>query len=182
MIHSTAPDIPTLASLDLHPYLDGNGQLPESCQGMIGVYAIFDQAQTLQLVGYSRDAYLSLKQHLVRQPQRCYSFKVHTISRPQRSTLEAIQTAWIQENGTLPPGNAEAAEEWTPAIEVKPYLTEAEQQQYEQEDELGRMKLLKSVARRVETEILAALKRRGVQMPIRFDPKAKEKGILQLKA
>jgi|GEM_PF-3436174 len=36
------------------------------------VYAIFDQKKVLQFVGYSRDVYLSLKQHLVRQPQQCY--------------------------------------------------------------------------------------------------------------
>lgn len=182
MIHSPVSEIPTLASLELQPYLDNNGQLPASLQGRIGVYAIFDAAQTLQLVNYSRDVYLSLKQHLVRQPHRCYGFKLHTISRPQRSTLEAIQSAWIQENGTLPPGNADEAEQWAPAIDVKPYLTEAEQQQYAQAAELDQIKLLKTVARRVETEVLAALASRGVQMPLRFDPKAKEKGLLQLKA
>ncbi len=80
MLPSPASEIPTLASLELQPYLDNNGQLPESLQGRIGVYAIFDAAQTLQLVNYSRDVYLSLKQHLVRQPHRCYGFKLYTIS------------------------------------------------------------------------------------------------------
>ncbi len=182
MTHSPETDIPALTRLPRYPYLDEGGQLPTACQGAIGVYAIFDQAEALQLVGYSRDVYLSLKQHLVRQPHCCYGVKWYAIARPQRSVLEAIQSAWIRENGTLPPGNGEAAEQWTPAIDVKPHLTPEEQQQYEHSDELGRSKLLKAVARRVETEVLATLATRGVQMPIRFDPKSKEKGILQLKA
>lgn len=181
MTYSPETEIPVLTNLPRYPYLDENGELPAACQGAIGVYAIFDQAETLQLVGYSRDVYLSLKQHLVRQPDRCYGVKWFAIARPQRSVLEAIQAAWIQENGTLPPGNGEAAAQWAPAIDVKPYLTPDEHQQYEQADELGRSKLLKVIARRVEAEVLAALTARGVQVPIRFDPKAKEKGLLQLK-
>jgi len=181
MTDSAATDIPPLASLPLVPYLDDSGQLPDLGPGVIGVYAIFDQAQTLQFVGYSRDVALSLKQHLVRQPHQCYGVKWHAIARPQRSHLEAIQAAWIREHGSTPPGNGAEAAQWAPAIDIKPYLTPAEQQQYAQAEELERSKLLKAVARRVETEVLASLASRGVQVSLRFDPKAKEKGLLQLK-
>ncbi|PSO93872.1 MAG: Nuclease subunit of the excinuclease complex, partial [Cyanobacteria bacterium QS_9_48_30] len=74
-------------------------------QGKIGVYAIFDCDQNLQLVAYSRDVYFSLKQHLIRQPQKCYWIKLQTIERPKRSVLEEIREAWIAENGSPPPGN-----------------------------------------------------------------------------
>ena len=42
-------------------------------------------------------------------------------------------------------------------------------------------KLLKQVARRVEETILAKLQQRGVTTEIRFSPKLKEQGLLDLK-
>ncbi|HEY9811941.1 MAG TPA: GIY-YIG nuclease family protein, partial [Candidatus Sericytochromatia bacterium] len=103
MTYST--EIPSLASLEYLPYIDENGNLPENLQGKIGVYAIFDNDKLLQLVAYSRDIYLSLKQHLVRQPQKCYWLKSQTIERPNRTILESIQSSWIEENGAIPVGN-----------------------------------------------------------------------------
>lgn len=170
-----------LANLDFLPYLDENGQLPESLQGKVGVYAIFDQAQVLQFVGFSRDVYLSLKQHLVRQPQRCYWVKVQTIGKPSRTVLENHRTAWIAENGTTPVGNGPDEASWTQPIDAKAQMTDEEQQAYAAGDELGKMKTLKRVARRVEAEVLATLEMRGAQVPVRFDPKLKEAGLLNLK-
>lgn len=72
----------TFANLqDLNPiaYINGSGQLPEEFQGKVGVYAIFDGADLLQYIGYSRDVFLSLKQHLIRQPEKCVAVKVQTI-------------------------------------------------------------------------------------------------------
>jgi hypothetical protein len=60
-------------------------------------------------------------------------------------------------------------------------MTEDEKNTYLQTDELGQVKLLKTIARRVETEILEQLKQRGVNVEIRFNPKLKEKGLLDLK-
>ncbi|MEO8892635.1 MAG: GIY-YIG nuclease family protein, partial [Coleofasciculaceae cyanobacterium] len=87
----TNEPIASLADLDYIPYLDDTGNLPEELQGKIGIYAIFDQDKTLQIVNYSRDIYLSLKQHLVRQPQSCYWLKAETIERPNRTLLETIR-------------------------------------------------------------------------------------------
>lgn len=174
-------DIPSLASLETIAYLD-NGQLPEQFQGKVGVYAIFDQAQTLQYIGYSRDVFLSLKQHLVRRPQACYWLKVQTIDRPSRAILEAIRDAWIVENGSLPIGNGAAEAQWTQPIDVKTVMTTAEQQQFAAAiDEVAQIKVLKQVARRVEAELLQTLQTRGLQAEIRFNPKLKETGLLDLK-
>ncbi|MBC7968794.1 MAG: GIY-YIG nuclease family protein [Verrucomicrobia bacterium] len=175
-------DIPALSSLEFVLYIDDRGQLPEPLQGRIGVYAIFDQAQTLQYVGYSRDIYLSLKQHLVRQPEHCYWLKVQTIDRPNRTVLEEIRFAWINENGSVPVGNGADEGLWTQAIDAKTQMTLEEQSSYARAiDELTQMKVLKQVARRVEAEILDVLKSRGVQAEIRFNPKLKEAGLLDLK-
>lgn len=174
-------EIPSLASLEYIPYLDASGQLPEQFQGKIGVYAIFNLEQVLQFVGYSRDVDLSLKQHFVRQPQNCYWLKVQTVDRPSRTILESIRQAWITENGFLPKGNAADEAMWTQPIDAKATMTADEQTKFAASDELMQSKLLKNVARRMEEQILAELESRGLQMPIRFNPKLKEKGLLDLK-
>ncbi|MFN6568027.1 GIY-YIG nuclease family protein [Dendronalium sp. ChiSLP03b] len=180
---TTETNLPDLASLEYTAYIDDSGQLPEQFQGEIGVYALFDQEKVLQFVGYSRDVYLSLRQHLVRQPQKCYWVKVQTIERPSRTVLENIENAWIAENGSIPEGNGNNKEAWTQPIDVKTVMNPEEQANYQNpaNDELAQMKIIKNVARRVETEILRVLETRGLQMQIRFNPKLKEEGLLDLK-
>ncbi|VXD11314.1 GIY-YIG nuclease family protein [Planktothrix paucivesiculata] len=178
---TTPTEIPLLNSLDYIPYLDEHGKIPESLQGQIGVYAIFNQDKILQYVGYSRDIYLSLKQHFIRKNQGCYWLKLQTIERPSRTILEGIQQAWITENGSIPPGNGEDEPLWNHPIQVKPLMTPEEQNQYKKNDDIGQEKLLKQVARRVEEQILSELKARGLQEEIRFNPKLKTSGLLDLK-
>jgi len=60
-------------------------------------------------------------------------------------------------------------------------MTEEEKAQYQQSDELGQIKIKKKIARRVEAQIQKQLSDRGVKMEIRFNPKLKEKGLLDLK-
>ncbi|MFP5269868.1 GIY-YIG nuclease family protein [Coleofasciculus sp.] len=178
---SSETPIPALSDLEYIPYLDEGGNLPESLSGKIGVYAIFDQEKTLQLVNYSRDIYVSLKQHLVRKPQFCYWLKVETIERPNRTRLETIRKAWIEENGEIPPGNGGDEAIWNHPIDAKKTMTDEDKLTYNKSEELGQIKLLKKIARRVEAEILEQLKARGVQDEIRFNPKLKEQGLLDLK-
>lgn len=177
----TTDTIPSLASLEYILYIDTNGQLPEQFQGKVGVYAIFSGDKLLQYVGYSRDVHISLQQHLVRQPEKCYWLKVQTIDRPSRTILENIRDAWISENGSIPDGNAAEESKWTQPIDAKVAMTSDEQKKYTVTDELTQSKLLKNAARRVEAEILAQLESRGLKMQIRFNPKLKEKGLLDLK-
>jgi hypothetical protein len=80
-----------------------------------------------------------------------------------------------------PPGNSHQKSEWTDPIDVKLMMTDAEKQDYVQAEELAQTKLLKNIARRVEAEIKNALSARGVTMEIRFNPKLKEQGRLDLK-
>jgi hypothetical protein len=174
-------EIPAIASLECLPYLDKNGSIPQEIKGKIGVYAIFDESNKLQFIGYSRDIYLSLKQHLVRQPQQCYWFKVTTISRPSRTILEEIRQQWLTEIGEIPPGNSKEEAAWTQPIDAKIAMTEAEKSSYQQLEELAKIKLLKQIARRVEGELEERLKIRGSTMEIRFNPKLKEQGLLDLK-
>ncbi len=177
-------NLSSLATLKYISYIDDHGQLPEQFQGKIGVYAIFNQEKVLQFVGYSRDVYLSLKQHLVRQPKQCYWVKVETIERPTRTILENTENSWIAENGSVPWGNGDHKKKWTHPIDVKVLMTPEEQANYQNpaNDELAQIKVIKNVARRVEAEISTQLlEERGLQMQIRFNPKLKEEGLLDLK-
>jgi hypothetical protein len=172
---------PTLATLEYITFLDEDGQLPTNLTGKIGVYAIFNRDKILKFIGYSRDIYLSLKQHLVRQPHECYWVKVQITERPNRTLLEDIKSSWIQESGTIPVGNSTDEAKWDRPIDAKLAMTEVEKAQLDVLDELELSKLLKNVARRVEAEILAELESRGVRSEIRFNPKLKESGLLDLK-
>jgi hypothetical protein len=181
---TTETNLPILAELKYIPYIDDDGKLPEEYQGKIGVYAIFDTNQILQFIGYSRDVFLSLRQHLIRQPQACCWVKVETIKQPSRSILEAIEKAWIFENGSIPVGNGSDKNKWVEPIDTKILMTPEELANYEspRHDEITKMKILKNVARRVEGEILAILQGRGLQEQVRFNPKLKEEGLLDLKS
>jgi hypothetical protein len=176
-----------LADLAFLPYIDAEGLIPEApFAGKIGVFAIFDRDQQLQYVGYSRDVYLSLKQHLVRRPQHCYWLKVQVIDRIDRSLLTAISTGWLAEwaeaGGPEPIGNGAESALWSQDTEVRPLMTPTELAALEAADEAGRIQVLKNAARRVEAEILGLLADRGVTLALRFDPKLKEQGRLGLKA
>lgn len=180
---TSALDMPSLAALDFWPYLTETGEIPvEPFQGQVGVYGIFDQAQTLQYVGFSRDVYLSLKQHLTRRPLQCYWVKLQTVSRPSRPLLEALRSRWFAENGSIPEGNGADEAHWSQAIDAKAQITPTEQAAYEAADEAGQIQVLKNVARRVEAEIKVVLAQRGVTLALRFDPKLKEQGLLTLKS
>jgi len=175
-------DVLPLSTLEFVSYLGDSGLVPDQFQGNVGVYAIFNADQILQYIGYSRDIYLSLKQHLVRQPQSCYWLKVQTIDRPSRTVLEGIRDTWITENNASPLGNGADADAWNQPIDVKQTMTAEEQANFATAiNEAAQVKVLKQVARRVEANVLETLKTRGVQEEIRFNPKLKESGLLDLK-
>ncbi len=120
-------------------------------------------------------------EHLVRQPQKCYWLKAQTIDRPSRTILEGIRDAWITENGSISAGNTTEEAKWTQPIDAKVTMTADEQTRFASSEELTQSKILKNAARRVESQILSELESRGVKMQIRFNPKLKEKGLLDLK-
>jgi hypothetical protein len=174
---------PSLADLDYCSYIDAEGQLPHQFEGQIGVYAIFAEAKTVAYIGYSRDVSLSLRQHLVRQPQSCFWVKVYTVDKPDRTLLDSIKAFWIDENGSVPTGNGPAKVGWEQPIDVKSRMLPQESAQYTdpQLDEIKHQSVLKNAARRIETEILAVLTQRGVAEQLRFNPKLKDNGLLDLK-
>ena len=172
---------PTLADLDFLPYIDQNGAIASDFDQKIGIYAIYDEAKTLCYIGYSRDFKKSLEQHLVRCYDQCHWFKLHPCDRPSRTLLEEIRAAWLAENGATPIGNDTDEALWTQPIDVKPGLTPAEKAEIDAAEDIKKSKLLKDHARRVEDQIKTALEARGLKTEIRFQPKIKDQGLLDLK-
>jgi hypothetical protein len=160
--------------------LDSEGKINPDFEAKIAIYAIFDQDKKIQYIGYSRNLFKSLQQHLIRKVEQCHWFKVHIIERPNRSLLEGIRHDWIEENKGLLPSNEEQ-KKWTQPINTRQEMTPVEKQEYEQQDELNQIKILKKAARRVEDKIKEKLHQRGVTMNMRFNPKLKEEGLLDLK-
>jgi hypothetical protein len=99
------------------------------------------------------------------------------IERPNRTILESIKQAWLRESQAV----IDNEKLWTEPIDAKLAMTETEKEIYQSADEVGQIKLLKQLSRRVENDILSTLEKRGVQMEIRFNPKLKEQGLLDLK-
>ncbi|ANV83933.1 Nuclease subunit of the excinuclease complex [Picosynechococcus sp. PCC 7003] len=173
--------LPKLAALDFLPYIDAEGLICPAFNGKLGLYGIFDANQTLCYVGYSRDVSKSLQQHLVRCPEQCHWVKVFLGDRPSRTLLEEMRAAWLTENGTIPPGNGEAKSLWTQPIDIKQDLQPAEQETLQQSTELEMVKHLKNYARQREAAIKDYLIGRGLKTDLRFQPKLKEQGLLDLK-
>lgn len=178
---SNSSSLISLNDLLFFPYIDENGTINQELEGRIGIYAIFNQDKNLEYVGYSRNILVSLKQHLIRQVDNCYWLKFYTIDRPNRTILEDIKNHWLRENGVLPRGNHGDEKLWTQPMDTKLTMTAEDNSQYQQGDELGKIKVLKKVARRVEEEIKEKLRQRNFQMEIRFHPKLKEEGLLDIK-
>jgi hypothetical protein len=105
------------------------------------------------------------------------------VSKPDRTLLESVKAFWIEGNGSLPPGNGPLKTQWEQPIDVKSQMLPEESAQYidPQLDEPKHQSVLKNAARRIETEILATLSQRGVTEQLRFNPKLKENGLLDLK-
>jgi uncharacterized protein (DUF4415 family) len=95
--------------------------------------------------------------------------------------LEEIRAGWIAENGMVPAGNAQDQSAWEKPIDAKVLMNDTEKAALARADGLEAIKLMKQVARRVEATVLEKLQARGAQMEMRFNPKLKEEGLLDLK-
>lgn len=177
---------PRLADLAFVPYLTPDGKFTDCTEpgAKATVYAIFDEEKALHYIGVSRQVHQSMRLHFARVPRSCAFVKLQHIRSPSRALLEGIRDRWIQENGSLPPGNDNGLVQnvWENPLDCKPLMTEEERTRVE-EAAPGppKFKALKEVARRVERELVAGFQARNCTENLRFDPKLKEQGLLDLK-
>lgn len=175
--------VTSLADLPAHPYINAEGHLPQDYAQKIGAYAILDQQQSLTHLGFSRNVLLSLKQNLIRNPDACHWVKVATIDRPSKRDLEAILQHWQEECGGSPYTDDNPEKLWNQSINLHENMTEDEKAAYDDPtlNDRGRVKALKKTSRRLEAEILVRLEARGCHEELRFNPKLKETGVLDIK-
>lgn len=179
--------IPSLESLPWLSYLTDEGSIVDCSKAgaKASVYAIFDADKKLQYVGVSRQVYQSLRLHFARFPELCHWVKVEHISRPSRSALEGIRDHWIGESGGGVPGNdgGSMQHRWENPVDCKPLMTDEERAAVEAAAPgPPKAKAMKEAARRVERELEAQFKARQCTDVLRFDPKLKETGLLDLKS
>ncbi|CAM6094859.1 unnamed protein product [Calypogeia fissa] len=179
-------DIGSLNSLEYISYLTEEGKIADCSKSdaKASVYAIFDDVKALQYVGVSRAVSPSMKLHFARVPSKCFYVKVQHLTKPSRSILESIREKWISENGSSPPGNDNGEQQniWENPRDCKPLMTDEEKKIVE-EAAPGppTAKALKNVARRIEAGLFETFKARNCTEPLRFDPKLKDNGLLDLK-
>ncbi|KAG5187073.1 hypothetical protein JKP88DRAFT_193903 [Tribonema minus] len=175
-----------LSSLPMIPYLNEEGLVSDvgAARGVkASVYAVYDATPALQYIGVSRSVQQSLRLHLARCPELTHSVRVQHITTPSRSLLEVIKDEWCAENGGAPPGNDGGAEQarWEMPMDVKPLMTEEDKEKLMTAREKGREdSAIKAIARRFEAAKVEIMEARGVKENMRFDPKLKGQGLLDL--
>jgi hypothetical protein len=181
-------EFPSLSSLPMLPYLTEAGLTTDVMDGApsgvkASAYAVFDSDQRLVYVGASRGVQQSLRLHLARCPELTYGIKVYHITKPSRTLLGLIMDAWMDEEGGAPIGNdgGPGQDRWENPMNVMPLMTDQDRADLESAREKGREDgAIKKIARRFEAEKVAVLESRGVTENMRFDPKLKGKGLLDL--
>ncbi|KAI8100461.1 hypothetical protein M9435_006945 [Picochlorum sp. BPE23] len=82
----------------------------------VGVYAIYDASRALQYVSYSRNIVLAAKSRLEAVGEEKCAFVRNMVfantAMQTRQALEAQQSNWINEHGTVPPGNGIEKDVW----------------------------------------------------------------------
>eukprot|EP00879_Flechtneria_rotunda_P013458 GHRR01014052.1.p1 GENE.GHRR01014052.1~~GHRR01014052.1.p1 ORF type:complete len:432 (+),score=154.38 GHRR01014052.1:100-1395(+) len=82
----------------------------------LGVYAIYDQHQQLQYVGYSRNIVLAVKGHVSRMGKERVAFIRPMVfankAMASRTHMQAEADSWLAKAGTTPPGNLAEQHLW----------------------------------------------------------------------
>jgi Fe-S cluster biogenesis protein NfuA len=91
-----------------------------------GVYAIYDTKRNLQFVSFSRNVVLAIKAHFSRVGEdKCAFVKVMVFANKamqSKSALEREAANWLEEAGTLPPGNGAEKDLW---VQDSPFDTKS---------------------------------------------------------
>mmetsp|Transcript_11180 Transcript_11180/g.34248 ORF Transcript_11180/g.34248 Transcript_11180/m.34248 type:complete len:134 (+) Transcript_11180:3-404(+) len=122
---------------------------------------------------------------LVRIPAPCHYFKVFNVAKPSRRAFDEMIDAWFRELGERPAGNSspDSQNRWENAIDVRHVEhTEEEKEALANMDVTTESKVLKKICRRVQANIEGRLKERNVKESLRFDPKLKDKGLLDIQS
>lgn len=119
----------------------------------VGVYAIYNNEDQIQYVGYARNVVMSLKSHMDKVgPSRCCSVRVKIFTDPSllsRGRLEQEKNKWLDQYG-LPPGNSTDQDLWDcgRVLSIKA-MSEEERKDYEEK----KLKLRKAMGENLYDEV-----------------------------
>lgn len=133
--------------LSVSTYVDSrDGEKP------LGVYALYDKHRDLQYVGYSRNVVLATKGHLkLVGEDKCAYIRVMVFrnkAMATRANLERQVQNWINECGTIPPGNGAERHLWETVDPPTKTMSAAELAEYEEK----KIKLKKAMGDIVDSD------------------------------
>jgi predicted GIY-YIG superfamily endonuclease len=110
-----------------------------------GVYAVLNNQQQTQYIGYSRNVLLSLNSHVAQNgTEACAFVRVQTFKFPKRQDMEELREAWLSELDYIPLGNGDESAMWASTVgeAAKATMSENERIAYEEK----KLKLRKAMA------------------------------------
>ena len=121
----------------------------------MGVFAIYDSERTLQYVSYSRNIVLSVKSVVDTVgggdvTSKCAFVRALVFQNRAMQTRQAMESqkeAWIEENGTVPPGNGVEKGEWGVGLAVGS-MSEGEKEFYDDK----KTKMVAAMGQRLEED------------------------------
>ncbi len=173
-----SPTTPTQEAYETGILISETGELaPEVGASVVGVFAILDTAGAVRHVGISRDVATSLARCLVRQPTVAHSYRLQRFRRPSRAALEEVRAAWAA-HATDP------ATEWDAINVLSDTRVSAAAMERIEASEPGpeRARAQKAACREVQKIVEEELAGRGLTQRIKFAPKLKDKGILDVES
>lgn len=170
------------------PLIGADGKVAADIVGrIVGVFAVTDATGGVRYVGISRDVATSLRRSLARCTDSAHGYVVERFERPSRAGLEDTRARWAAAAtaaGTLDTGRA--GELWERPADVNdPLETRVPEETRAGFAELeGRQYILglKKATRVIQADIEERLKERGVTERIKFDPKLKDRGLLDVQS
>lgn len=119
----------------------------------VGVYAMYDTRRNLQYVSYSRNVVLAIRALRSRVDEdRCAYVRVMVFANKamqSRAALEKEAANWLDEAGTLPPGNGAEQDVWEGPQAFDPgHMSADEQAAYEEK----KLKMRKAMGEKVQIE------------------------------
>ncbi|KAL4437252.1 hypothetical protein ABPG75_004391 [Micractinium tetrahymenae] len=98
---------PSLDSLEFYPVLSVQGfispEVPEGTEAT--VFALYDEARTLQYVGFSKGLRDTLRTLFSRRPEKTHYFKALHLAKLDQQQMLDTRSAWFDGNYGPPPGN-----------------------------------------------------------------------------
>lgn len=104
--------------LTLVLFRSGRGSDIDAIPAEAGVYAVYDNDETLQYIGLSRKIKASVKLHMFELPELCFSVRCEAVKAATTLELQKEWKKWILEylaenKGKLPPGNVQGNVLWS---------------------------------------------------------------------